>query len=136
MVKLVWWFRSQKTTDIDGEILLQRADSALATARSQGKANDAYFVATMDDESKVENHWQVGMRLREAMAAHHIHMDYQPKINLTNGELAGAEALVRWRDNGTVLPPTDYLPALQPALMWELTTLLSPRNTRYARLRH
>ena len=49
-----------------------------------------------DDESKVANHWQIGMRLRDAMEAHHIYMDYQPKIDLSSGRLSGAEALVRW----------------------------------------
>lgn len=118
------------STDLDAEILLQRADSGLAAAKNQAKANDTFFVATMDDEPIVENHWQVSKRLREAMAAHHLYMDYQPKINLTNGELAGAEALVRWRDKGTVLLPSDYLPALQPDLMWELTTYCFRRVIR------
>ncbi|MGK0224749.1 MAG: EAL domain-containing protein (putative c-di-GMP-specific phosphodiesterase class I) [Limisphaerales bacterium] len=118
------------STDLDIENLIQRADSALTSAKNQGKTDEPFFVATIEDETIVENHWQIGMRLREAMTAHHIYMDYQPKINLTNGELAGAEALVRWRDNGTVLPPTDYLPALQPDLMWELTTYCFRRVIR------
>lgn len=109
--------------------LIARTDAALSEAQLK-HPTDKFFVATLDDEAEVENHWQIGMRLREAMDAHHIYMDYQPKIDLSNGALAGAEALVRWRHKGAVMPPGEYLPALQSDLMWELTVYCFRRVLR------
>ena len=118
------------TSILETKELLARAESALSQAKNQSQPNEPFHIATLDDESVVENHWQIGMRLREAMQAHHIYMDYQPKIDLDNGSLAGAEALVRWRDKGVVLPPADYLPALQADMMWELTVYCFRRVLR------
>ncbi len=109
--------------------LLERSEAALALAKSSDNG-EIYHVITLEDEQEVENHWQISLRLRNALQEHHIYMDYQPKINLANGELVGAEALVRWRDKGAVLPPSDYLPALQSDLMWELTVYCFRRVLR------
>lgn len=38
---------------------------------------------------------------------------YQPKVNLETGEIIGAEALVRWNYNGTMLAPDDFVPVLE-----------------------
>lgn len=38
---------------------------------------------------------------------------YQPKANAKNGELIGAEGLVRWFHKGKLIPPNDFVPALE-----------------------
>ena len=65
--------------------------------------------------------WQIGSRLQEAMQAHQITLDFQPKLQLGSGDIVGAEAIVRWREDGTVLAPADYLPALTSSQLWELS---------------
>lgn len=38
---------------------------------------------------------------------------YQPKVNLTNYTISGAEALCRWRHNGELVPPIRFIPILE-----------------------
>lgn len=38
---------------------------------------------------------------------------YQPKYNLESGELAGMEALTRWKRNGTMVPPDSFIPLFE-----------------------
>lgn len=38
---------------------------------------------------------------------------YQPKVNLTNYTISGAEALCRWRHNGELVPPVRFIPILE-----------------------
>ena len=61
-------------------------------------------------------------QLREALAADQLELHYQPIFDLRSGRPRGAEALVRWRVQGRLLMPDDFLPAVAhtPA-MRELT---------------
>ncbi|MEM7000140.1 MAG: EAL domain-containing protein [Pseudomonadota bacterium] len=100
---------------------LDRTEAALLKAKTSSKNNDdaaPYVVDSIDD---TETHWQVGVRLREALRSHQIYLDYEPKTRLDSGDLIGAEAIVRWRDKGVVLSPDEYFPALTSEALWELT---------------
>ncbi len=82
-------------------------------------------------EDKPEDHdWQLNQRIVSAMENHHISLDYQPKIVLADGSLAGGEALVRWRDNGAIVPPDEYIAALDDDLLWQLTIYIYRRVLR------
>lgn len=49
--------------------------------------------------------------LEEAIDNNEFVLYYQPKIRLSNGELIGAEALVRWiKPDGTIIPPDMFIP--------------------------
>ncbi|MCW9033972.1 MAG: EAL domain-containing response regulator [Alphaproteobacteria bacterium] len=62
--------------------------------------------------------------LREAIANKQLLLHYQPKINMSDGSLAGVEALVRWQhpEKG-MIPPIAFIPlAEETGLIEELTT--------------
>lgn len=48
-------------------------------------------------------------RVRCGMAAGELEVHYQPKVDIASGELAGVEALVRWRRDGQLVPPGSFL---------------------------
>lgn len=52
-------------------------------------------------------------RVRRGMAAGELEVHYQPKVDIASGELAGVEALVRWRRDGQLVPPGSFLPAVE-----------------------
>jgi EAL domain-containing protein (putative c-di-GMP-specific phosphodiesterase class I) len=53
-------------------------------------------------------------RLRHALDEKQFVLHYQPKINLTTGELTGAEALIRWSEPSLgLVPPGDFIPVLE-----------------------
>ena len=62
-------------------------------------------------------------RLRRAISDGELVLYYQPKLSLQSGRIEGVEALLRWRlADGSIVPPTDYLPLVEPTpVMRELT---------------
>lgn len=102
----------------DGDILLRRADVALYSAKSKGRAV-ATYLPTMDQASV--HRLRLVTQLREALRSGEVKVRYQPKIAMSNRELAGVEALVRWEhpDHGTVVPD-DFVP------LAERTGLIGP----------
>lgn len=38
---------------------------------------------------------------------------YQPKVNLEDNRICGAEALVRWLKDGAIIPPNEFIPVLE-----------------------
>ena len=50
-------------------------------------------------------------------------LHYQPKISLADGEVVGAEALVRWNDGAEVVSPDDFLPLAEASGLLHAITL-------------
>ncbi|WP_057923088.1 EAL domain-containing response regulator [Lysobacter capsici] len=70
-----------------------------------------------------------GERIRSGIAAAALHLAYQPKVNLRSGQIVGAEALLRWRDEelGWVAAPAVVQAAEQASLIDELTLAVLSR---------
>lgn len=89
--------------------LLKRADTALYTVKENGKNGFALFRDEMEKKSleriMLEN------ELRRAVKEEQFYLEYQPKLDLSNKEIAGMEALVRWRHPEIgVIPPNKFIP--------------------------
>ncbi|WPN45196.1 MULTISPECIES: EAL domain-containing protein [unclassified Pseudomonas] len=62
------------------------------------------------------------VQLRKAIRANKLHVHYQPIVNLTTGDLVGAESLSRWNANGIAIPPDVFITAAEGSdLICELT---------------
>jgi EAL domain-containing protein (putative c-di-GMP-specific phosphodiesterase class I) len=47
-------------------------------------------------------------------SAHEIELSFQPRVNLKNSRIEGAEALIRWRHPRLgVIPPSEFIPLIQ-----------------------
>lgn len=92
--------------------LLRDADIALYQAKAAGKNCFVAFEPEM--HTVVQDHHQLEMDLRDALAAHQFHLVYQPIFNLAGGRTTGVEALLRWDhpSRGTVQPDT-FIPILE-----------------------
>lgn len=60
----------------------------------------------------------IGSKLEKALADaiknDELEMFYQPKVNLTNGEIIGVEALIRWRrQDGSIVSPDSFVPVAE-----------------------
>lgn len=60
------------------------------------------------------------MREKEIEASMHKALEdgefvvfYQPKVSLTDYSLKGAEALIRWKRNGKIVPPDSFIPIFE-----------------------
>ncbi|MCU1488203.1 MAG: hypothetical protein JWN67_4949, partial [Actinomycetia bacterium] len=77
------------------ETLLRDADAALYLAKDGGRDQ----VARFDDDVRtgVVTRLQTEHELRDAVDGGQLRLHYQPAFDLRTGELAGAEALLRWQ---------------------------------------
>ena len=84
--------------------LLRNADSAVSTAKQNGKGRVELFEASM--RAAVQNRLELRAGLERAVERDEFVLDYQPVYELTNGMLNSFEALLTWRHprRGEVTP--------------------------------
>jgi diguanylate cyclase (GGDEF)-like protein len=104
-------------------ILLQRADTALAHARSHHSSVEVYSPELDQfDASRLA----LLSEVRGALARGEFLLAYQPQIELPSGRITGVEALVRWQhpEHGLLAPQRFIPPIEQTALIGPLTLAL------------
>lgn len=94
---------------LNPETLLRDADTAMYTAKSQGKGCHAVFDAQMHQQALDRLHLELD--LRRALDRKELSVYYQPIVSLTTGKLMGFEALVRWQHaTQGLVPPDRFIP--------------------------
>ncbi|MBS4098498.1 MAG: EAL domain-containing protein [Sulfuricella sp.] len=91
--------------------ILRRADNALHRAKDAGGNQTAFFETGMGELA--EQRFRVERELHRAIQAGELRLYLQPQVN-SQGQLAGAEALVRWQhpERG-LLPPGVFIPVAE-----------------------
>jgi diguanylate cyclase (GGDEF)-like protein len=96
----------------DPETLMRHADLAMAHAKRAGGSSAQFFEPSMNQSAferlVLEN------ELRDAVAQDQLVVFYQPKVLMTDGACAGAEALVRWQHpTAGLLSPGAFIEAAE-----------------------
>jgi len=102
------------------EILLKSADSAMYLAKQKGKNLIEIFTKSL--YSKASERLALQGDMRRALENNEFILNYQPRVNLLNGNLCSVEALVRWKhpDRG-LIPPLTFIPlAEETGLIMEI----------------
>ncbi len=92
----------------DAAELLRHADTALVRARAGGRNCFQFFSAEMAKNTRERLELERG--LRRALLDRELYLEYQPQVDLQQRALVGLEALVRWRQDGRVIPPVHFIP--------------------------
>lgn len=97
--------------DADDDTLLRHADQAMYQAKEAGKGRFHLFDAEHDRQLKANRDGL--QQLEQALLGKEFILHYQPKVDMTNGQVIGAEALIRWQhpERG-LLFPAEFLPLL------------------------
>jgi diguanylate cyclase (GGDEF)-like protein len=88
--------------------VFNQADISVNRAKTLGKDNLVLFTQNMIDDSK--KNLTMRHELIQALENKEFHLVYQPKINNFNGEMSGVEALIRWKKDGKIIPPGQFIP--------------------------
>jgi diguanylate cyclase (GGDEF)-like protein len=111
------------------DALIRHAALALKEAKKGGASRITAFEPSMERESDLRSILET--ELRTALASEQLTMYFQPKGTLANGQMSGAEALIRWNHpSWGLVPPIRFLPlahdcGLMPELdRWVLAHVL------------
>ncbi len=85
----------------DPDTLLKNADSAMFKAKHAGRNNFQFFTPELNDI--LTDRFNLEYKLRHAVERDEFILHYQPKYNLSTGDICGAEALIRWQPNDEAL---------------------------------
>ncbi|MGI5184393.1 putative bifunctional diguanylate cyclase/phosphodiesterase [Dactylosporangium sp. CA-152071] len=93
----------------DADELLRNADVAMHMAKRQGRNRFAYFAPSM--HAGLLEKLDLAEELRGAVERHELQVYYQPFVDLSDGAIVGAEALVRWpHPRHGFIPPDRFIP--------------------------
>jgi diguanylate cyclase (GGDEF)-like protein/PAS domain S-box-containing protein len=97
------------TDGSDADTLLRHADQAMYIAKQGGRNRSHLFDPESDRRARARR--DETSRILSALNAGEFELHYQPKVNMRQGNVIGAEALIRWRhpERGLLLPG-DFLP--------------------------
>lgn len=89
--------------------LLRNADSAMYHSKEHGRNTFTYYTADMN--RLISSQLAMEEQMHGALERNEFEIYYQPKIDISNGKVVGAEALLRW-DNPVLgyVSPADFIP--------------------------
>ena len=95
------------------ETLRQKSHTAMSRAKEENETNTFKFFETEMVEL-VKRRLKIVQELKKAIERQEFELFYQPKVNLEDDSVEGAEALIRWKkgDSGFV-SPAEFIPVAE-----------------------
>jgi PAS domain S-box-containing protein len=91
----------------DVDTLLRKADIAMYAVKDSGRNGVMRFSTAMN--TATAERWRLETALHRALEREELVMYYQPKVNVIDGAIVGAEALMRWKRGGELVPPGEFI---------------------------
>lgn len=97
---------------VEAELLMRHADQAMYQAKLSGK--NCYQLFDVAQDAAIKTMHESFGRFRGALANGEFVLFYQPKVDLSTGQVIGVEALIRWHhpERG-LLTPAAFLPLFE-----------------------
>ncbi|MDO8907299.1 MAG: EAL domain-containing protein [Pseudohongiella sp.] len=91
------------------EALMTHADTAMYAAKEEGRNNYRLYSAELHQHK--QERAGLAIQLRHALSRGELSLNYQAKLELSTGRVAGVEALLRWHhpELGEI-PPNQFIP--------------------------
>lgn len=120
----------------DLDTLIRAADTAMYHSKSQGRA--AYHFYSEGMNKAADDRLAIEAGLRRALDHGRFRLAYQPLVTLASGQVTGAEALLRWREEtlGEVSPASFIPIAEECGLIGRIGDWVLREACRQARIWH
>lgn len=118
----------------DVDILIKNADQAMYVAKARGRNQFCFFTENMQRDASRRS--QQTRDLRNAVVNQEFQVFFQPIVALQTGNVAKAEALIRWQHAtlGTI-SPADFIPlAEETGLIHEIGNWIFGKSLEQARI--
>ena len=79
----------------------------------KGKYHVPYGVFTEEFEQKMIRESEIENMMEEAIKNKEFEVYYQPQISTKTEKMEGAEALVRWKKDGEMIAPSEFIPIFE-----------------------
>jgi PAS domain S-box-containing protein len=91
----------------DVDELVRKADIAMYAVKETGRNGWRLYDSSMQTASA--DRWRVEAALHHALQRNELVLHFQPKIDVAARRVVGAEALMRWRRDGELVPPSEFI---------------------------
>ena len=115
--------------------LLRNSDVAMYSVKSSGRNSSSMYRPALAGQGREK--LELEAALHKAIERDELVLFYQPKVDVRGARMVGAEALMRWRRNGVLVPPGDFIPlAEETGLIEPLSKWAIREAARQARIWH
>jgi predicted signal transduction protein with EAL and GGDEF domain/FixJ family two-component response regulator len=113
--------------------LMRSSDVAMYAAKSRGPNTHALYSPELAGRGREKI--ELESALHKAIERDELVLHYQPKVDARGVRMMGVEALMRWRRNGILVPPGDFIPlAEETGLIVPLSEWALREAARQARI--
>ncbi|WP_412480225.1 putative bifunctional diguanylate cyclase/phosphodiesterase [Azonexus sp. IMCC34839] len=95
----------------DADTLLRNGDTAMYAAKGAGGNALRQYKPEMNE--RLQHRVSLESGLRQAIARNELELYFQPKIQIPDCRICGAEALLRWHHQGRMIPPDQFIPVAE-----------------------